>query len=132
MPTLFPYTTLFRSRLHLGQMSSLGRKQEGASSPSRAFVDDRLPGRVEDINPQEHPLAASVGSLVHGSVLVGGKVANLGDAELHEPARRGLAQKAGLQGGLDQLGKKSEKSDGTEGNQLAGRITRGFRGRCVF
>src|SRR3546814_7089282 len=46
--TLFPYTTLFRSRDH--------RDQEGAGDPDQIFVDERLDRRPEQPkqNPHEH------------------------------------------------------------------------------
>src|SRR2546430_17737406 len=49
--TLFPYTTLFRSTLHVSRFSLLGQLDDRQSNRHRPEVNDGNPGRMPEAVP---------------------------------------------------------------------------------
>ena len=63
---------------------------------------DRLKKRA---GHKHHPFPAAVGTIVHGFVLVRGKIPQIDDANIHQPRLPGAAQYSALQHAREQLGK---------------------------
>jgi hypothetical protein len=69
---------------------------------------------MKDVRTQDHTLAATVGSVIDRAVLVGRKIANLGDPKLDQISLNGFAHEACLETGRNELRKQSEKLDGAQ------------------